>query len=451
MPRPKVVLNPDIMVERPPVLPEPFIKRTQDRLMRILRNVTIEPAMFLIMFSSSIDNIASDQLVIMKSCKMDFGYNDTVCENLDDPMWKEQNEEVSLELNQFNVYKTLVTSIFPVFFSFYLGAWADLFGRKLLFYLFLSAYSLQQVIVVGCAYWMDSKKEYLFLSYLPSTLTGGFGAWMLAINAFLSDITEPENRAFRFGMLHLATGLGRPLAAPLGAYLLRTGGFVCVFTTSLAGIVIGSLLLFWRIRGFKWNPPKTDKKARNSFSPLLIKDAFKTVLKKRSGPNRKFIFVLMIIQIFTILPFFGEFTIAFSYVRIRYNWGVDEYSTYSSVVSITGIVGQAILLPLIKALNINEALVMVVIYASVVARHVIKGFATEPWLYYLGAMVDLIGSYASNINRSMMSTCIPPNELGKVFSVLTAIDNLLPIGVTQIYSYLFKVNQHLVLKRFSPF
>lgn len=128
------------------------------------------------------------------------------------------------------------------------------------------------------------------------------------------------------------TGLGRPLAAPLGAYLLRTGGYVCVFSTSLVGIVLGSLFCIIRIRSFKWNPPKkSHNQKRVMFSPFIIWDSFRVVFKKRAGPNRKFILILMAITVFTIMPFFGEFTVSFAYVRIRYNWGVDELSTYSSI------------------------------------------------------------------------------------------------------------------------
>ena len=79
----------------------------------------------------------SDQMVISKSCINDFNFTETICQNLQNGSYDEENVLVSKELNQYNVYKTYITSIFPVFFSFYLGAWADLFGRKPLFYLFL--------------------------------------------------------------------------------------------------------------------------------------------------------------------------------------------------------------------------------------------------------------------------------------------------------------------------
>ena len=198
-------------------------------------------------------------MVAIKSCKNDFGYNDTVCYNLDSEEWHDQNVEVSIELNHFNVYTTWISSIFPIFFSFYLGAWADLFGRKPLFYLYLITYTLKQCVYVVCAYYFDSKKEYLLLANIPTALSGGWGVYMLAMNAFIADITLPEDRAFRYGMMHLASSLGHPLGSPFGAWLLRTTSFLGVFCTALVGIAIGSAYLLYRINAYKWNPPKTDK------------------------------------------------------------------------------------------------------------------------------------------------------------------------------------------------
>ena len=65
-----------------------------------------------------------------------------------------------------------------------------------------------------------------------------------------------------------------------------------------------------------------------------VKDAIKTTLKKRPGPNRKYLWALMVV------PFFGEMNISYLYVRTRYEWQVDEYSNYYSIVSTAGLVGQ---------------------------------------------------------------------------------------------------------------
>jgi hypothetical protein len=61
-----------------------------------------------------------------------------------------------------------------------------------------------------------------------------------------------------------------------------------------------------------------------------------------SGPNRKYLLVLMTAMVFIIVPFFGEGNISYLYVRTRYDWNVKEYSEYNSIVSAAGIVGKYI-------------------------------------------------------------------------------------------------------------
>ena len=172
---------------------------------------------------------------------------------------------------------------------------------------------------------------------------------------------------------------------------------------------------------------------------MHIYDSFRAAFRKRDGPNRKYILVLLMMMIFTVLAFSGEGNVSFSYVRLRYNWGVDEYSNYASVVSLASISAQAIVVPLMALLKINEALVLVAIMLTFLAKHVSWGFASEPWIYYFGGLIDSAGSYSFSIIRSMLSTCVEMTELGKVYAFLSAMDSLLPIGVSQMATYIFEV------------
>ncbi len=62
-------------------------------------NITIEPAMFMTAFAWSVDNIAIEELTIYKSCRNDFGYNKTVCENLLED-YPEENKKVQDTVRQ---------------------------------------------------------------------------------------------------------------------------------------------------------------------------------------------------------------------------------------------------------------------------------------------------------------------------------------------------------------
>ena len=79
---------------------------------------------------------------------------------------------------------------------------------------------------------------------------------------------------------------------------------------------------------------------RSAFSPLLIKDTLKATFKKRKGPNRKYLLVLIAVTVFHYVPFYGEWVNYYNYVRTRYGWEVDEYSIYKTVDSLTSLAGN---------------------------------------------------------------------------------------------------------------
>ena len=47
--------------------------------------------------------------------------------------------------------------------------------------------------------------------------------WLAATNAFMSDISKPDEKAFRMGMVYLAGAFAGPISAPVAAYLYASG------------------------------------------------------------------------------------------------------------------------------------------------------------------------------------------------------------------------------------
>ena len=76
-------------------------------IVRIVKSITIEPAVFLVSLSTTIENIANSQIAIDKTCEVEFEYNQTVCDNLVTD-YKDENEIIQENVAQFSVYKTLI-------------------------------------------------------------------------------------------------------------------------------------------------------------------------------------------------------------------------------------------------------------------------------------------------------------------------------------------------------
>ena len=78
----------------------------------------------------------------------------------------------------------------------------------------------------------------------------------------MADITTPENRAFRYGMLQVAISLAAPLSPIVGSYIYSNVPYqyryVGVFLAALMGTIVGGTYLLLRIRSYEWNPQKKE-------------------------------------------------------------------------------------------------------------------------------------------------------------------------------------------------
>ena len=74
--------------------------RVGRRLHLAITNITIEPVLFLIYFTSSMDTVTVDQMVIEKACLNDFHYPEDVCDNLVDGNHTEENDIVQDEVRR---------------------------------------------------------------------------------------------------------------------------------------------------------------------------------------------------------------------------------------------------------------------------------------------------------------------------------------------------------------
>ena len=79
---------------------------------------------------------------------------------------------------------------------------------------------------------------------------------------------------------------------------------------------------------------------RSVFHPKHAWDSLKTVFMPRDGGKRIYLILLAISIAFEIAPFSGKGQIEYLYVRTRFSWEVDEFSTFSTVDSLIGLFGN---------------------------------------------------------------------------------------------------------------
>ena len=81
-----------------PIHTRNLCQRIGQKIKNVIRSITVEPDLFVLFICSGLDHTTLDQMQIQKSCKIDFGFNDTVCDNLVDDKYKEEDDLVQDEV-----------------------------------------------------------------------------------------------------------------------------------------------------------------------------------------------------------------------------------------------------------------------------------------------------------------------------------------------------------------
>jgi multidrug resistance protein len=102
-------------------------------------------------------------------------------------------------------------SFMQFFFAPFWGNLSDRIGRRPVL--------LMSIAVIGVSYLIFAQANTIIVLLLSRMLAGIGAANISTANAFISDITPPENRSKNFGIVGAAFGLGFIFGPPLGGFL----------------------------------------------------------------------------------------------------------------------------------------------------------------------------------------------------------------------------------------
>ena len=236
----------------------------------------------------------------------------------------------------------------------------------------------------------------------------------------------------------------QPAGGPIGAWLLESGGYVCVFSASLLIMVFSFLYMLLRLWNFQEKlTGKENMSLLNMFHPRHIKESLQATLKPRSGHKRVYLITMMCVMLMNMMPFIGESAYQFLYVKRIFNWGVSEYSWYKTTASLVASIAMFLLFPIFHKYKVNDNIIIIISSVSQIGAAFIRGVSTEPWMFYVSCLVDFGTSIVSPPIRAQITHCTEPHELGKVFAMLASVESLIPIIGTNMYTRIYKATREL--------
>ena len=296
------------------------------------------------------------------------------------------------------------------------GALSDKFGRRPIILLSDLGLTLDYLIQ-GFAPTIG----WLFLGRI---LAGVMGASFTAANAYIADVSTPENRAQNFGLVGVAFGLGfiigPLLGGVLGAISLRLPFFVS------AGLVVLNLLY-----GYFVLPESLAPENRSGFSWRKA-NPISSIAGLRDYP---LVLGLAVAFIFASLAQRGLENVWVLYTGYSFGWDERANGYALGLVGVMAVIVQGFLIgPVIKRLGERRAILMGLGFS--VFSFAAYGLATQGWMMLVIIVLGSLSGVAAPAIQGLVAGVVNPSEQGKVQGALTSLTSLTSIVAPLLFTSL---------------
>ena len=285
-----------------------------------------------------------------------------------------------------------------------LGALSDRFGRRPVL--------LLGFMGLGLSFFGIAASTTLWALIVVRTLGGAMQANAAIANAYVADISAPEQRAKRFGLLGAMMGLGFIVGPVLG-------GLLGAINLHLPFYVAGGLTLLNGLYGYFVLPESLPASQRKAFSWRSANPA--TSLKKLA--QLKGVGPLVGVVAFSGLAQFVLYTVWVLYNNFKFGWGPEENGWSLAVVGIVAVLVQGVLMGRLLKLIAVQKLVIMGLVSSALA-YILWGAATEGWMMYAVIALNLLGGTVTASVQSLISSAADSKSQGQTMGAVSALTSL---------------------------
>ena len=304
-----------------------------------------------------------------------------------------------------------------------LGALSDRYGRRPILLLGFCGLALNFFsTALATTGWM----------LVASRVVGGAMQANAAVaNAYVADITPPEQRAKRFGLLGAMFGIGFILGPVLGGIL---GGI----DLQLPFFVAGGLALINLAYGYFVLPeslPAEQRRAVNwrRANPL-------SSLKQLA--ELKGVGLLVGVVACAGLAQFTLYTTWVLYTTFKFHWGPTENGWSLFAVGIVSALVQGVLLGrLLKRFTAQRLAVMGLVSSTL--AFAAWGVVTEGWMMYPVIFANLLGAAVAATMQSLISSAADARNQGQTMGALSGLSSLTAVVAPAFGAPLLGLVSHL--------
>jgi len=305
-----------------------------------------------------------------------------------------------------------------------LGVMSDRYGRRPVLLLGFSGLALS-FIVTGLA-------TALWMLIVVRLFSGAMQANAAVANAYVADISAPEDRARRFGLVGAMFGAGFTLGPAIGGYLgsidlhlpFFVAGAMAVLNWIYGWFVLPESLPPERRKPFAW-------RRANPFAAL-------TGLSRLHGVGS----LVAVIG----LAGLAQFTVHNSFVlytTFKFGWGPRDNGLALFVVGLMSVLVQGVLLKhLLKRFSARTLAVRGL--AASTLTYLAFGAITEGWMMFVVIVVgNLLGGGAAAVIQGRVSNAADARSQGQTMGAVAALNSLMAVVAPVVSASLLGIVSHL--------
>jgi MFS transporter, DHA1 family, tetracycline resistance protein len=309
------------------------------------------------------------------------------------------------------------------FGSPFLGALSDKYGRR-------------PVLLLGfcglvITFFATALATALWMLIAVRLVSGMMQANAAVANAYVADITPPEDRARQFGMLGAMFGVGF-IVGPVA------GGVLGDISVRLPFYAAGVLALINLAYGYFVLPESLSPDKRKAFHWASVNPLSALASLFRLGSIGPLVGVIA----FATLAQFVLFTSWVLYTTFKFGWGPKENGYSLAVVGIVSVIVQGFLLGrLINRVGAQRLVLWGLV--SAIASNIFYGLATQGWMMYAIISVKVLGFTVAAALQSLISAAADASTQGRTMGAVASLNSLMAVLAPIVGAPLLGLVSHL--------
>ncbi|KAK9879366.1 hypothetical protein WA026_004214 [Henosepilachna vigintioctopunctata] len=244
----------------------------------IMSKISVEPTVFLTVFTSMMYQLTSQNVYLEKACRVNIGFNSSTCDALTtrNRSGYSRIEEIEVQklVSKMLGLRTVLQSFVPFCLMLFVGSWTDRHNRRkpLILTPIIGEIFCCVLLILNIIFFYELPLIFTTLGdSLPLALLGGWPCFFVGTYTLVGAQCDPTSRTTRMAILSVLQMTGFSLGMGLAGLIHASFGFIGFFSFCICILITSFLLGMFLVKEKTTTPHKEkDTACSETFSIFTI-------------------------------------------------------------------------------------------------------------------------------------------------------------------------------------